>query len=74
MINGERPGDQPAPVVADDHGLARPEVLDYRQQVANQLADAVALDTLRLSAQVIAPLIDGHDVEVARQSRHLSAP
>ena len=50
------------------------EVLDHRRDVADELLDGVVLDALRLVALVVAAQVDGHDLEVLRQDRHLVAP
>ena len=43
MGHGERPGDQPAPVVPDDDRLAVREMLDDREHVADELVGRVVL-------------------------------
>ena len=66
-VHRELPGDDAAPVVADDDRLLLAEVLDHRDHIADQQADVVVLDARRLVAQVVAALIDRHDLKPIRQ-------
>jgi len=45
-----------------------------RVDVGHELLQAIILDPFRLIAQVVSPLIDGHDVKVLGQFGNLLAP
>ena len=49
-------------------------MLDDRDHVADQLVGLVVFDALGLTAQVVAALVDRHDMEVFRELGHLGAP
>ena len=49
-------------------------VLDDRRHVADEQPHVVILDALRFVAQVVAALIDRHDLKTLRQRRHLVTP
>ena len=74
MRHGERPGHESAPVVPHDDRLAGREMIDDREHVADELHGLVVLDTLRLVAEVVAALVDRHDVVLPGQGRHLRPP
>ena len=44
MQSGHVPHDERAPVVADEHGVVLAEVVEQRQEIAGQVADAVGAD------------------------------
>ena len=71
VSHGEGPGDEPTPIVADDHGLAGSEALHDGDCIADELFGFVVVDALGLTAGVITALIDGYDVEVFRELGHL---
>ena len=54
--------------------LPGPKCLTTASQVADELVGLVVLDPFGLVAQVVAPLVDRHDMEVFRERRHLGAP
>ena len=74
QVQRELPGHRAAPVVPDDRRLLALEMADDRRDVADEQAHVVVLDARRLVAQVVAALIDGHDLEAIRQRRHLMPP
>ena len=49
-------------------------MLDHGDHVADELVGRVVLDALGLTAQVVAALVDRHDVEVLRKLGHLGTP
>src|SRR6516165_7533385 len=63
-----------APVVPDNRRFIASEMADHRLDIADEQAHVVALDALRLVAQVVAALIDRHHLKSIGQRRHLIAP
>ena len=66
MRHGEGPGDDAAPVVADDDRLLAPEVRITAATSPTSMAHVVVLDALGLVAQVVAAQVDGDDLEACR--------
>jgi hypothetical protein len=60
--------------MADDEGLVLFEVLALGVDVGNVFVQLVIIDALGLLALVVAALVDGHDLEMLGQGRHLVAP
>ncbi len=59
MLTGERPGDRPAPVVADQVEAFPPECGRHGKHVRAELRDRVRLDTLGTGAARVAALARG---------------
>jgi hypothetical protein len=74
VSHGERPGDQAAPVVADQDGLVAFEVFEHRLDILDQFVQGIVLDSPGLVALVVAALVDGHGLEVLRQGGQLLTP
>ena len=64
----------PAPVVADDRRLLLTEVADHRHHVGDQQRHAVVLGAFGAVTEVVAPLVDGDDLELVLQPGHLVTP
>jgi hypothetical protein len=60
--------------VADEGRFRLSEVLDDGIDIAGELVEGVVLHPVGLIAQVEAALIDGHDLEMLGERRHLVAP
>ena len=73
-VHRQAPCDHAAPVVADDDGVALPEVLDDGDDVADEQLHVVVGDAGGLVAVVVATLIDGHDLEAVGEAGHLMPP
>ncbi len=74
MGQRERPGDRAAPVVTNDGGALLPGVLDDCRDIGKVIRHGVRRNPIRLVATVVAAQVDGYDVVLARERRHLVSP
>ena len=73
-LDRRRPGDRPAPVVADQREPLQFQRVGQREQVGQQRLGRVGLDLLRPVA-VAEPALVGHDQpQLVRQQGHQLAP
>src|SRR5207249_8901695 len=74
VVQGERPGDRPTPVVTDQDEALVPEGLDKRADILDRGPDAVVPVSVRLGGQVVSPLVKRYREVVARELGELVAP
>ena len=75
VIDRHLPDDEPAPIVADEHGLLVTERIEEAREIAGQMRHVVGLDFGRARRAAIAALIGRDDVETCfGQGRNLEAP
>ncbi|MCG3163845.1 MAG: hypothetical protein JMDDDDMK_05297 [Acidobacteria bacterium] len=74
LISRQRPRYGAAPIVPDDDRFLAAQMLDHGDHVAHQQSHVVILDALRLVGEVVAALVNRHDVIIGRQRLHLVAP
>ena len=75
MEDRHRPGDEAAPVVADEDGALDVERVEQGDQIAGELGEAVCLDRRRGAAAAVAALVGSDGAEARAGDRlELMAP
>jgi hypothetical protein len=72
---GQRPHDERAPVVPDEHRAFLAQVVEQAQQVVGEVVDVVGVDRLGTARPPVATLVERHGpVPLARQGGDLVPP
>ena len=72
--DGERPGDDAAPVVADEHEPLAAEMIGEGAEILDHVRDPVLRELRRLVREVVAPHVRRHGLMLTAEVRELRAP